>query len=255
MENVLSVLSPMLIVKSFDLILAVATVEGKLRTFVSKLIKINETYKCGQNESTKQAQTRALLFDVSFLMLCSIVNVYGSQVVLEEGGDSFFELWVEQCMVEKGHPKSPEGILSWCESGKVDALLQQFQNEEFRMSQVSWDEVCLNIPGVIKEVLLAWEQGTLTANDVKRILDSIRSKLCCLPVCAAAWLCSYMQILHQDALLKPMNMVQQFLASSPPDEQNETCKNERFGLMFPIIRRMQYNIHPSTTSKISLQHG
>lgn len=66
--------------KSFDLITAVAAVEGKLRTFVTKLIKFNETYKYGHGESPKQSQTRALLFDVSFLMLCSIVNIYGSQV-------------------------------------------------------------------------------------------------------------------------------------------------------------------------------
>lgn len=258
MENILSVLSPILIVKSFDLILAVATVEGKLRTFVSKLIKINETCKCGSHsENPKQAQTRALLFDVTFLMLCTIVNVYGSQVVLEENGDSFFELWVRESMVEKGHTKSPEAILSLCDSNKVDALLQQFQNEEFKISQVKWNEVCLNIPGVIKEVLLAWEQGTLGANDVKRILENIRSKLCCLPVCATAWLCSYMQILHQDALLKPMNMVQQFVIASPPPEESSenTCKTERFNLMVPIIRRMQYNICPSTSNKISLQHG
>ncbi|KAL0268602.1 UNVERIFIED_CONTAM: hypothetical protein PYX00_010471 [Menopon gallinae] len=256
MESVLSVLCPIL-GKSFDLIIAVAAVEGKLRTFVTKLIKFNETYKYGHGEVPKQSQTRALLFDVSFLMLCSIVNIYGSQVVLsEEGGDSFFELWVRECMVEKGHPKSPEAILNLCDNSKVDALLAQFNsNEEFKTSQVKWNEVCLSVPAAIKEVLLAWEQGTLSANDVKRILDSMRSKLCCLPVCAAAWLCSYMQILHQDALLKPMNMVQQFLAASPAEEQNETFKSERFGLMFPIIRRMQYNIHPSTTSKISLQHG
>lgn len=67
--------------KSFELILAVATVEGKLRTFVQKLIKFNEMYKQGAaGETPKQAQNRALLFDVSFLMLCSIVNQYGSQV-------------------------------------------------------------------------------------------------------------------------------------------------------------------------------
>lgn len=70
----------MLTGKSFELILAVATVEGKLRAFVSRLIKLNEISKHGQGEGGKQSQTRALLFDVSFLMLCSIVNIYGSQV-------------------------------------------------------------------------------------------------------------------------------------------------------------------------------
>ncbi|KAK6631151.1 hypothetical protein RUM43_014247 [Polyplax serrata] len=256
MEGVQTVLCPIL-GKSFDLITAVAAVEGKLRTFVTKLIKFNETYKYGHGESPKQSQTRALLFDVSFLMLCSIVNIYGSQVVLsEEGGDSFFELWVRESMVEKGHSKSPESIIGLADNSKVEALLAQFNsNEDFKTSQVKWNEICLNVPAAIREVLLAWEQGTLSANDVKRILDSMRSKWCCLPICATAWLCSYMQILHQDALLKPMNMVQQFLAAPSTDDQNETFKSERFSLMSMIIRRMQYNIHPSSSSKISLQHG
>lgn len=64
-----------------------------------------------------------------------------------------------------------------------------------------------------------------------------------------------MQILHQDALLKPMNMVQQFLAPPSMEDQNDTFKTERFSLMSMIIRRMQYNIHPSSSSKIYLQHG
>lgn len=63
-------------------------------------------------------------------------------------------------------------------------------------SQVKWHEVCLHVPAAIKEVLLAWEHGAVTANDVKRILDAMRSRMCCLPVCAAAWLCSYMQVVH-----------------------------------------------------------
>lgn len=61
-------------------------------------------------------------------------------------------------------------------------------------SQVKWHEVCLHVPAAIKEVLLAWEHGAVTANDVKRILDAMRSRMCCLPVCATAWLCSYMQV-------------------------------------------------------------
>lgn len=61
-------------------------------------------------------------------------------------------------------------------------------------SQVKWHEVCLHVPAAIKEVLVAWEHGAVTANDVKRILDAMRSRMCCLPVCAAAWLCSYMQV-------------------------------------------------------------
>lgn len=258
MENLLGCLGQCLNGNRFELILAVATVEGKLKTFVQKLINFNEVYKQGSvGETAKQAQNRAFLFDGSFLLLCSIVNQYGSQLVIgDEGGDSFFEMWVRECMVERGHPKPPDSIMNLSETSKVDALLAQFNSsDEFKMTQVRWDQYCLAVPGAIKEVLLAWEQGALTANDVKRILDAMRANICCLPVCATAWLCSYMQILQQDALLKPMNMVQQFLANSPAEEVNETFKNERFAFMFQIIRRMQHNIHPATSSKVSLQHG
>ena len=70
----------MLTGKSFELILAVAAVEGKLRTFVTKLLKFNECSKQIGGEGGKASQTRAMLFDVTFLMLCSIVHTYGPEV-------------------------------------------------------------------------------------------------------------------------------------------------------------------------------
>nr|CAD7207470.1 unnamed protein product [Timema douglasi] len=134
-EALLSVLCQVLTGKSFELILSVAIVEGKLRTFVTKLIKFNECSKQplpgSGGETTKTSHTRAMLFDVSFLMLCSIVHTYGSEVVLsEEGGDSFFEQWVRECMVERGRPKCPDQMLQYCEPGKVDALLGQFNSPD-----------------------------------------------------------------------------------------------------------------------------
>lgn len=59
---------------------------------------------------------------------------------------------------------------------------------------MTWHEVCFNMPGAIREVLVAWEQEALSVTDVKRILDTMQAPMCCLPVCAAAWLCSYMQV-------------------------------------------------------------
>lgn len=75
--------------------------------------------------------------------------------------------------------------------------------------------------------------------------------------CAAAWLCAHMSITHQDALLKPMNMVQQFLTPFPNDEMQDNFK-ERSSLMFQIIRKMQYDVHPPTQSKtkvLSMSHS
>ncbi|KAJ4445325.1 hypothetical protein ANN_07130 [Periplaneta americana] len=59
------------------------------------------------------------------------------------------------------------------------------------------------------------------------------------------------QILHQDALLKPMNMVQQFLTPLSNEEMSQQDNfKERSALMFQIIRKMQYDVHPPTQSKV-----
>jgi len=82
-ESLLGMLYQVLMGKSFELMLAVATVEGKLKTFVTKLIKFNECIKqINEPVPGKTAATRAMLFEVSFLMLCSIVQTYGSDVSL-----------------------------------------------------------------------------------------------------------------------------------------------------------------------------
>ncbi|XP_020300411.1 mediator of RNA polymerase II transcription subunit 24 isoform X2 [Pseudomyrmex gracilis] len=246
--------------KSFELMLAVASVEGKLKIFVTKLIKFNECSKqINEPVSSKSATTRAILFDVSFLMLCFIVQTYGSDVVLEEGGNSFFEQWVRECMPERNKPKSPQRMLQSVDPTRVDALLAQINSPDpdFKSSNFKWHVMCQAAMGAVEELLFAWESGVLGAGDVKRALDGLRAVACCLPVCAAAWLCAYMSITHQDALLKPMNMVQQFLTPLPDDEIQDNLK-ERSSLMFQIIRKMQYDVHPPIQSKtkiLSMSHN
>ncbi|XP_077285363.1 mediator complex subunit 24 [Arctopsyche grandis] len=256
-----SMLCQVLSGNSLEVILAVATVEGKLKQFVSKLIKFNECSLQISGDVGKASQSRGMLFDISFLILCAIVQQYGAEAVLDEGGDSFFEQWVRDCMVEKGVPKSPDQMLHKCDLAKVDVLLRQLNSPDydFKSSQMKCHDLCINVCGAIKEVLFAWEQGSLTATDVKRILDALRQKMASLAVCASAWLCSYMHIVHQDALLKPMNMVQQFLTPLTEMEsaQSDNFK-ERSVLMFQIIRKMQYDVHPPTASKtkiLTLSHS
>ncbi|KAL1122381.1 hypothetical protein AAG570_003786 [Ranatra chinensis] len=250
-EALPSVLCQVLSGKSFQLILSVASIEGMLRTFVSKLIKINEYTKA-------RGASRPVLFDITFLMMCSIVQTYGSQVVFGEDEQiekSFIERWVEDCMIERDKPKCPDAMLQHTDPATVDALLAQLNSPQpdFTNCGLSWDSLCLSVPGAMKEVVLAWEQGTLSPTDVKRILDNMCQSMFCLPICASAWLCSYIQILHQDALLKPMNMVQQFLTALTTDDgaQQEHYK-ERSSLMVQIIRKMQYDMHLASASKMKV---
>ncbi|XP_031353097.1 mediator of RNA polymerase II transcription subunit 24 [Photinus pyralis] len=233
-EALLGMLHQVLTGKSFELILAVATVEGQLRTLATRLIRFNECSKMGGDKA------KAQLFDISFLMLVSIVQNYGAETVLEPGGDSTLEQWVRECMVEVNRPKPPEQLLRLSDPIFVDSLLQQFNvGESDFKSPVKWQEVLFNMAGVMKEVLVAWEQGALAPADVKRILDAVRGRMCCLPVAAAAWLCAYMRTAPQDTILKPVNMVQQLL--SPPIAEDDSLR-ERWQLSCEIIRKMQRDL-------------
>lgn len=252
-EALLGMLCQVLSGNSFELILSVATVEGKLKTFVSRLIKCNECSKQVAGEVGKAAVTRSALFDVSFLMLSFIVQTYGSDVVLDEKGDSFFEKWVRDMgMVERNKSKSPMNMVQLCDQSKVNELISlSNKSDGLKNSNLKWHEICMNIPGMLYHVLLAWENETLSSADVKFILDSMKARLCSFSVCAASWLCAYMQIVRQDELLKPINMVKQFLTALSPEEmsQQENFK-ERLGLTFQIIRKMQHDVMPAGNPKI-----
>ncbi|CAK1545659.1 unnamed protein product [Leptosia nina] len=242
---------------TLDTILAVATVEGKLKLFVSRLIKFNEFALVAASEKGAP-QSRAYIFDITFLILCSIVQEYGANVVLEENGDSFFDKWVRDFMPQKGAYKCPNQILQKCEQQLVDIFIHHLNDFEFKNTNLKPHDLCMNVSGVMKEVLFAWEQGSLSTADVKRMLDSMRQKMASLAVCGSVWLCSYINVVHQDAIVKPMNMVQQL--ANPPNEvelsQSDNFK-ERAVLMCSIIRKMQYDVHPPTvpkTKSITLSH-
>lgn len=125
-----------------------------------------------------------------------------------------------------------------CEQSKIDEFLMTLNSiDKLKSSSLKWQDICMNIPGVLYHLLVAWENETISAAEVKTHLDSIKSRQCSFSVCAASWLCAYTQIVRDDLLLKPMNMVKQFLTIVTPDEVNQ---NENFtGLTIQIIRKMQ----------------
>lgn len=232
-DALLGMLHQILTGKSFELILAIATVQGQLKTLTTRLIRVNECSKLGGDKA------RAL-FDISFLMLVAIVQNYGAELVLEQDADSLFNQWIKTCMVDSIKPKAPDQLLQICDPNIVDVLLQQFNaGEDDLKSNFKWSDVLFNMSGVMKEVLVAWEQGALLAADVKRILDAVRGRMCCLPLAAAAWLCAYMRTVPQETILKPANMVQQLL--QPPAAEDDSLK-ERWQLTCEIIRKMQRDV-------------
>ncbi|KAI4471323.1 mediator of rna polymerase ii transcription subunit 24 [Holotrichia oblita] len=241
-DALLGILLQVLTGNSFELVLAVATVQGQLRTLVQRLVRFNEVSKIGGDRARSQ------FFDISFLMLVAIVQSHGASAVLD-GGESLLEKWVTNCMVEPNRPKSPEQLLKLCDPVTVNALLRQFNagDADFSSVNIKWQDVLFNMAGVMKEVLIAWEQGALAPVDVKRILDAIRGRMCCLPLAAAAWLCAYMRTSPHDTLLKPVNMVRELLLSAP--NVDDVSMRERWQLTCTIIKKMEKDVQLSLKPK------
>ncbi|XP_031440336.1 mediator of RNA polymerase II transcription subunit 24 [Clupea harengus] len=180
-EGLLGVLGHMLSGKSLDLLLAAAAATGKLKSFARKFIKLNEFPKHMSGEGSKSASVRALLFDISFLMLCHVVQTYGSELILSEPSPSgevpFFETWLQTCMPEEGKTLNPDHPCFRPESGKVESLVALLNSaSEMKLVQMKWHEICLNTPGAILEVLNAWENGVLSVENVQKITDNIKGK-------------------------------------------------------------------------------
>lgn len=243
-DHLIKMLCQVLVGNSFDLILSVAAVEGKLGTFVCQLIQCNEKSQQVPGEVGLPAMSRQILFDVSFLMLVYIVQTYGSEVVLSENGDTFIEKWIRDCMFQKNKRKSPKSIVQSCDESIVDELLMTLSKPDGQMksSSLTWQAICMNLPGVLYQVLIAWENDTISATDVKIILENIKRRPFSFSVCAASYLCAYMQTVREDELLKPLNMIQQFLTTLNPDEMTpQEHVKERYVLSIQIIRKMQQN--------------
>ena len=266
-EGLLGVLCHMVTGKSFELILNAAAATGKLESFTTKLLLFNEFNKQMDGESGKASQTRALLFDVTFLMLCHITQNYGVEIITKNRSpghqiqDSFFATWCGQCLPKSGQYCCPDLILGSCDPTRVDNLLNQFTSDEvescFKTSLVKWHEVCHNLPGSMKEVLVAWEEDAITVEEVTKIVDNVKSRMCCLPIVISAWLCSYINTLHHEERELPLDLLKQFMTPLPLDHPAVETKpsgdtqevqplfyKERSTLMSAIIKKMMFDLQP-----------
>ncbi|CAL9698931.1 unnamed protein product [Knipowitschia caucasica] len=253
-EGLLGVLGHMLSGKSLDLLLAAAAATGKLKSFARKFIKLNEFPKHIAGEGSKSASVRALLFDISFLMLCHVVQTYGSEVILSDpspsGETPFFETWLQTCMPEEGKILNPDHPCFRPEPGKVESLVTLLNNSsEMKLVQVKWHEICLNTPAAILEVLNAWENGVLSVEAVQRITDNIKGKVCSMAICAVAWLVAHVRMLGRDEREKPQTMIRH-LVTPLYGENTLQFYTERVIIMSSIMEHMCADIFQQTGATV-----
>uniref|UniRef100_A0A669EG64 Mediator of RNA polymerase II transcription subunit 24 n=1 Tax=Oreochromis niloticus TaxID=8128 RepID=A0A669EG64_ORENI len=250
-EGLLGVLGHMLSGKSLDLLLAAAAATGKLKSFARKFINgILTLWMFSSFPSAKSASVRALLFDISFLMLCHVVQTYGSEVILSDpspsGETPFFETWLQTCMPEEGKTLNPDHPCFRPEPGKVESLVTLLNNSsEMKLVQVKWHEICLSIPAAILEVLNAWENGVLSVEAVQKITDNIKGKVCSMAICAVAWLVAHVRMLGRDEREKPQTMIRQ-LVTPLYGENTLQFYNERVIIMSSIMEHMCADVFQQT---------
>jgi hypothetical protein len=93
-----------------------------------------------------------MVFDITFLMLCSIGQNYGLEVIIffywnclsdceevfelficlqvlyssDDESDHFFINWYTECMVENNTVKNPDTIINRCDQTRVEMLTNQY---------------------------------------------------------------------------------------------------------------------------------
>jgi mediator of RNA polymerase II transcription subunit 24 len=248
--DMLKLLCTLLVSNHAYLLYSVAGVKGMHKTMISGILKCNDSCKEVSGEASKNKQVvvfKSNIFDISFILLFSIMQQCGPENFPEMTGDSFFEKWAREGMVDSTKSKSPMSIVRMCDQSKVDELITYFSDSSNQQQHpIAWNEICMNIPAMLYNVISAWENENIPTASVKNILDNMRSKMCCYAVVAATWLCDYMKVLREDEQAKPKFMVQQLM--KPLDEGVMTSEtfSEKFTLTCEIITKLSTDSRPST---------
>ncbi|KAA0201263.1 hypothetical protein HAZT_HAZT009479 [Hyalella azteca] len=194
-ESVLPVMNLLISGKSRDLLLTAAAASGKLFIYAQKFVKFNQqSLEPQPGETESMAKNRALMFDLTFLLLCHVAQVYGVDVVMGEEKDTFVETWMRCHMPEKGRHKSiiPQWRTDTCHLLEV---VQRINAKDMmsKYGQAHLAEVCHASPLIMQRLTSELIQGSVSLQHATELLDRLCSHLCSLPICIAAWTCSYLQ--------------------------------------------------------------
>uniref|UniRef100_A0A6A7G5M8 Mediator of RNA polymerase II transcription subunit 24 n=3 Tax=Hirondellea gigas TaxID=1518452 RepID=A0A6A7G5M8_9CRUS len=241
-ESVLPVMNLLISGKSRDLLLTAAAASGKLFIYAQKFVKFNQQSLEPQPGETEQmAKSRALMFDITFLLLCHIAQVYGIDVVVGEESETFVENWMRRHMPEKGRVKMIASHGRTDNSGLIDVMQQvNAQDMLTKYGQAYWSNVCKAAPQIMQTVTSQVIHESASLQDATDLLDRMCSHLCSLPICFTAWTCSYLHEVsgaHATKVDALLNHLQNKLASQEPKLTLGSFK-DRSMLMSQIVDNM-----------------
>ncbi|KAK8397732.1 hypothetical protein O3P69_004486 [Scylla paramamosain] len=242
-DSVLPVMNLLISGKSRDLLLAAAAASGSLHIFAQKFVKYNELSMDPQpGETSKMAMNRALMFDISFLLLCHIVQLYGIDVVVSEKCETFVEQWMKDNMPELGRVKAPL-MATRTDQNAVEEFIRQVNVKELEIKYnlMRWSDVCQVAAVALREVITAAQQGAFPVQHVKDQLDRLCYHLCSLPICVATWLCSHVKVVDAEQAVEPLNFLHYLQTSlGEHDQTTPTLDNfkDRSMLMLQVIENM-----------------
>ncbi|BFZ18949.1 hypothetical protein BsWGS_21988 [Bradybaena similaris] len=216
-ESLVKVLTIMLQVQSFDVLRLAAACTGRLHDFMNKLIRINELVSQPSSETLRIAN-RGQLFDVTFLMIISIMQQNGLETALHNKDNEYSLVvqWAKRWMPEDGKYKNFDvGVVDDQERISYILSLMLSSADIVPGGKVSsWKELIMYFPYALQEVLYALEHKAISLDKVKSIIDHIRKQnMKSLILVCVTYLCSYMNIVGASARDKPLKMLEMFTVS------------------------------------------
>lgn len=240
---------------SFEYTLSAAAATGRLHLFVTRLVEHNELYRQHRElyrDSKRLNQAQDLNFDITFLILIYIAQRYGPKLI--DKNKALFNKWYHERYEQDSCFNCPKEMLKDCDDQAVTNLLEHLLGHCDTLN-VSWSSVVFNLPKAICEIMTAWDQGTLNDDDIAKVIERLRTRMCFMAVVAASWLRFHARTLVESEKSRPLfilnSLTKSSSAHSKHQEQSSTSdlKNdgykERLSLMGAIIKRIHFELVPA----------
>uniref|UniRef100_H2ZGH8 Mediator of RNA polymerase II transcription subunit 24 n=1 Tax=Ciona savignyi TaxID=51511 RepID=H2ZGH8_CIOSA len=248
-ENLLSTFAGMRTMSSFNALTAAAATTGQLADFASVLINCNNVMKSSSAETMKSAQIRAVLFDITFLMVCYMIKLYDKEaIIVSFNAQSKDEIpillhWANTWWLDQINQISSVKYES--DPSRVENLIQVLRNsQEFKLSMTKWNDICINLPQAVIELLIARQKGAIQLSEVIRACCFIRDGCplaVTMSVIAAVARSARLVVAHKDHIKVLSTLVEK----SSVQSQSNMMYNERYIFFQSLCETIVSDLLPS----------